>query len=602
MKNVLLFLVAFLCLALAAEAAEPSVVVSIPQIQGRGARSPLEGQSVTTTGVVSLVTNLGFFMQDETGDGDESTSDGIYVHQGLMPWVTPGDRVRVQGGVNEYVPESSALARANPHTELTRVQVDILSSGPSPVPKRIMFPPAAEGDLERVEGMLVELPGLLTVTQNYFLGRYGQLTLAAGGRLMRPLSQFVAGSAEARALAAENARRRIVLDDGSSRQNPDPTPYPGSGGQVRVGDRVQSLLGVIDYGLSGNEGAGLTEYRLHPLTPPLFTRGNPRPELPPAPKGDLRIASFNLQNYFITLDRSGADCGPGASRNDCRGADSAMELQRQRTKIIHALAALSADVVGLLEVENRGNEAVQDLVAGLNDRLGAGTYASVSLPEGGAGSDAIRSAMIYRPARVVPLGASVSDSRPVHNRPLLAQTLVAQGRRFNVIVAHFKSKGRCPSEPGSLDGDLGDGQGCWNARRVAQAQATRTFISAMQRRSGAQDVLLIGDLNAYAREAPVLDLVHNGLVDQIARFDTKPYSYVFDGESGALDHALSNESLWPRIVSAGHWHINADEPVYLDYNLEFRQPACRSCAPDHYQPDPFRSSDHDPLYVDIRLR
>jgi predicted extracellular nuclease len=193
-------------------------------------------------------------------------------------------------------------------------------------------------------------------------------------------------------------------------------------------------------------------------------------------------------NYFTTFidgntvfGQSGQGCSLGGdvAAGNCRGANGLAEFQRQKAKIVNALVGLNADVVGLMEIQNNGNTAVNDLVAGLNAVVGAGTYASVALPTGGTGTDAIRVAMIYKPARVSPVGAALSDTNAIHSRPPLVQTFAAaNGERFSVVVNHFKSKGSCPAEAGA-DADQGDGQGCWNALRTQQAQALRGYISSL---------------------------------------------------------------------------------------------------------------------------
>ncbi|KAB2926626.1 MAG: ExeM/NucH family extracellular endonuclease, partial [Dechloromonas sp.] len=576
-------------------------ITPIYDIQGNGAFSPLAGQAVTTVGVVSLVTGNGFFMQDEAGDGDPTTSDGIFVYTGSQPAVSAGDRVRVSATVTEYAVGSAADAQAHPLTELTAPSVTVLAAGSPPTPLDIVFPEANEGDLERVEGMLVRIGGPLTVAQNYFLGRYGQLTVAAGGRLEKPTNRYPAGSAEALAMADDNARRRLLLDDGSSLQNPNPTPYLDAQATRRAGDGISELVGVIDYGLATAASDGLSDYRLQPSQPPVFTSDNPRSAVPAALPGNVRVASFNVLNYFTTIDQAGAACFPGGTRSDCRGADSAAEFARQKAKIVAALKALDADVVGLMEIENNGNAAVNDLVAGLNAATAASTYASVALPAGGSGSDAIRVALIYKPARLSLAGTAQSDSDPVHSRPPLIQTFaLANGEKFTVVVNHFKSKGSCPAS--GVNADQGDGQGCWNALRVDQAAALRTTLDGILPSTGSRGALVIGDLNAYGKEDPILDFTGHGYVDQIARFAGLGYSYVFDGEAGYLDHALASPGLAPRVVGATHWRINADEPSVIDYNLEFKQPACAACGPDYYAPTAYRSSDHDPVIVALELR
>lgn len=584
-----------------------SGTTAIHAIQGNGAESPLLGQNVTTQGVVTKLTNAGFFMQDENPDSDETTSEGIYVYTSTAPTVAVGNRVRVAATVSEYNvgAASNTGTAANPLTELTSPAITVLGTGASIAPTTITFPEMTEGDLERYEGMLVRIEGPLTVGQNYFLGRFGQLTVAAGGRLEKPTNRHPAGSPDALLMADENARRRILLDDGTSLQNPNPTPYIGADNTVRAGDTISGITGVIDYGLATSDNTGFGDYRIHPTVAPVFARSNPRTVAPAAVGGNIKVASFNVLNYFTTIDQSGASCAPSGTRSDCRGADSAAEFTRQKAKIVNALKALNADVVGLMEIENNGNTAVLDLVNALNADLGAGTYASVALPSGGTGTDAIRVAMIYKPAKVAAVGQAISDTNPIHNRPPLMQTFsAANGEKFSVVVNHFKSKGSCPTS--GNDADQGDGQGCWNELRTEQAQALRNTVQNLQTTSGDNDVIVIGDLNAYGKEDPIRDFTTNGYVDQVDRFNDLGYSYVFDGEAGYLDHALATTSLSAQIAGAAHWRINADEPAIIDYNVEYKvNPNCpngASCtSPDYYSNTAYRSSDHDPVVIGLNL-
>lgn len=581
----------------------------IHAIQGSGATSPLVGQQVTTQGVVTKVMNSGFFMQDETPDSDPTTSEGIYVYTGSAPTVRLGQRVRVAATVTEYAVGTGAGAVTNPLTELTSPAVSVLASGISIAPTTIAFPETVEGDLEHYEGMLVHIEGPLTVGQNYFLGRYGQLTVSADGRLEKPTNRYPAGSAEALAMADDNARRRILLDDGSSLQNVNPTPYMAADNTVRAGDSIDGLTGVIDYGLATSTTSGLSDYRLQPTEVPVISRTNPRTTAPDAVGGNIKVASFNVLNYFTTftngqnaegLTGQGCTLGGSTTAANCRGADNAAEFARQKAKIVNAIKALNADVVGLMEIQNNGNGAVLDLVNALNAATAAGTYASVALPNGGTGTDAIRVAMIYKPAKLALVGGAVSDTNAIHNRPPLIQTFsAANGEKFSVVVNHFKSKGSCPTS--GNDADQGDGQGCWNALRTEQSQALRTYITSLQASSGDADVIVIGDLNAYGKEDPIIDFTAAGYVNQVDRFNSLGYSYVFDGEAGYLDHALATPSLSAQIAGAKHWRINADEPAIIDYNTEYKQPACATCGPDYYTNTAYRSSDHDPVVIGLNL-
>jgi predicted extracellular nuclease len=593
-------------------------------IQGSGSTSPLVGNVVTTTGVVTRLINNGYYIQDLVGDANPATSDGLFIFTSSAPTVAVGQLIRITGRVTEFNTgaASNAITAARPITELTNLSnLQVLGTGYSIAPTPVTLPEWVNDELERYEGMLISIAGPLTVSQNFFQGRFGQVTLSVGGRLETPTNRYRPGP-QALAQADENARRRLILDDGTSAQNPNPTPYFAADATLRAGDTVASLTGVLDYGLATASNTGFGDYKLHPTVAPVFVRANPRTAAPENVGGNVKVASFNVLNYFTTFTngstasgQTGQGCTLGGSpttASNCRGASNLAEFNRQRAKIVEALAAINADAVGLMEIQNN-TAALQNLVDALNARLGSGTYAAVPDPVAvgtpGTGTDAIKVAMIYKPSRLTLLGNSISDTSAIHNRPPLAQTfgLVNGGvnsEKFTLVVNHFKSKSSCPAAgspeaPGNVD--AGDGQGCWNAQRLQQSQALRSFVATLQARSGSNDVLIIGDLNAYAQEDPVYDLTSSGYVDQIGRFNAFGYSYVFDGDAGRLDHAISTASLSPKVNKAIEWHINTDEPSVLDYNLEFKQPACATCSPDAYTVSPYRSSDHDPVVVGLNL-
>ncbi len=593
----------------------PPVAATIPGIQGSGATSPLVGQAVVTSGVVTKLLNNGFFMQDLAGDGIPATSDGIFVFTSTAPPAAAqvGNLVQVTGSVVEFAP--GAGTAATPLTEIGSVTaVDLLGSGYSIAPTPVTLPLGAGDSLERFEGMLVAINGTLTVQQNFFQARFGQLTLGVG-RHENPTNRHRPNSASALALADLQARSRLLLDDGSSLQNVNPTPYFFADGVPRAGDTVSNLVGVLDFGLATSTTSGPGLFRLQPTAAPVFASSNPRPASPAAVGGNVRLGSMNVLNFFTTFTngetatgQTGQGCTLGGSTTagNCRGANNITEFNRQRAKIVRALAGLNADAVGLMEIQNNGNVAAQNLVDALNASVGAGTYATVPPPAAGTGTDAIRVAMVYKPAKLALVGGSASDTDPVNNRPTLAQTFAgANGERFTLVVNHLKSKGSCPGA-GDADAagnvDSGDGQSCWNALRLQQAQRLRTFVAQVQAASGSNDVLLVGDMNAYGQEDPIFELTGNGYVDQALRYTPFAYSYVFDGTAGRLDHAISTGTMSSKIAGTAHWHINADEQVAYDYNLEFKQPACATCAPDPSNVnDPYRSSDHDPVLVGLNL-
>jgi predicted extracellular nuclease len=289
---------------------------------------------------------------------------------------------------------------------------------------------------------------------------------------------------------------------------------------------------------------------------------------------------------------------------ECRGADDAEELTRQRDKLIAALAGIDADVVGLVEIENdTADVALSDLVAGLNDAVGAGSYDFVAT--GPIGTDAIRVALIYKPASVSPVGDyaildSSVDGRFIDdkNRPVLAQSFMdnAGGDIVTVAVNHLKSKGSSCDDVS--DPDTGDGSGNCNLTRTAAAEALVDWLATDPTGSGAGNFLVIGDLNAYDKEDPIDALVDGGYVDLVSAFlGEAAYSFVFDGQIGYLDHALANATLNDRVTGVSIWHINADEPDLINYDTSFKRPAQDAI----YAPDAYRSSDHDPVIVGLDL-
>lgn len=591
---------------------------AIHAIQGSGAASPLVGQSHTVEGIVtarysSSTTGLGgHFLQTLPGleDSDPQTSEGIFIY-GPSLAVTVGDHLRLTGNVVEYNSSAGSYGQMYAITELNAVtNLIVCASGQTlPAPTVVDLPDTADQtfDLERYESMLVTIPETLTVQQNYFQGRFGQVTLGAGGRVFH-LHNFLKNGG-----SLFEYTRMLILDDGSHYQNPNPIPYYAADGALRAGDTVTGVTGVLDQGRINSARSDAADfgvffpyvyYRLHPTAAPVFTPANTRLATPPEVGGRIKMASFNVLNYFTTLD-DGTNPPPYNGSNTPRGANTAAEFTRQQAKLVAALAALDADIYGLMEIEswdgaNSGNGAVQALVDALNSHLGQVVYMKVDDPATGfftpeAGGDYIQVAIIYRVATVTPVGVSLSSNESIFSRSPFAQTFMenSTGAKFSVVVNHFKSKGSCPANPADPNADQGDGQGCWNARRIEQAQALLTFINTTLLPID-PDVFVIGDLNAYGAEDPIAELITGGLLNQVAAFvaESSRYSYVFDGAAGYLDHALSTTSLTAQITDIDFWHINADEPSVIDYNTEFK-------PVDLYLAHVYRASDHDPVVIGL---
>jgi predicted extracellular nuclease len=564
----------------------------IHDIQGSGLASPDIGSIREIEGIVTgdfegSSELSGFFMQEESADfdGDGTTSEGIFVFNGGVGSVNTGDTVRVRGTVAEFF----SLTEINNVVSVTGCQATGTTAAAS-----WSLPVTSVSDWEWVEGMEVTINQTLHASGNFTQARFGEVDLSVGGPLDNP-TNVVAPGAPAIALQDLNDRSRIQLDDGSTVQNPLPLPpYIGPGSTLRTGDTLSNLTGVVSFAF-GN-------YEMHPTQTVNFTRANVRPGVPSV-GGTLQVAAYNVLNYFTTIDNAGPICGPLGNQG-CRGADTASEFTRQRDKIITAISTLDVDVVGLMEIENApGNTPEADLVAGLNAATSPGTYEYIAA--GAIGGDAIRVALLYKPASVTPLGNfeildSSDDPRfdDTLNRPMLTQSFVenATGAVFTVGVNHLKSKGSNCNVVG--DPDTGDGQGNCNITRTNAARAIVDWLATDPTGSGDSDYLVIGDLNAYAQEDPVVTIEAGGYTDLIEFFEgtgfgSGAYSFNFFSQSGYLDHGMSSETMTPQVTGAAFWHVNADEPSGLDYN-NFNQPLL-------YNPDQFRSSDHDPVVIGLGL-
>ncbi len=568
-------------------------ITKIHDIQGSAEISQLVGKTVSVQAVVTgdfgqPAALGGFFLQEEDGDtdGDPRTSEGIFVY-------TADDEIDVMVGdlvcVTGIVAEHQGLTRLEMISQINVCQVQALPSAAS-----VTLPFASVDWPERFESMQVIFRQKLIVTDTYNLGRYGE-TVLSSHRLFSPTEVADPGES-AQAIMVANALDRIVLDDGSMTQNPHPTTYPlpelTASRTLRGGDTTTDIEGILSY----RRG----EYMIEPIAEPIFVSTNPRQMMPPAVEGQLRVASFNVGNYF-----NGDGCGEGFPTT--RGAFTLTDFQRQRNKLVKALVAFNADIISLAELENDGfgpRSAIYDLVGAMNAAAPVGTsYAYVTPRSDQSEADEITVALVYRTQTVETQGPGVmmpSSDLPEMNRLPLAQTFVHKesGEKITVVANHLKSKSQYSAH--GLDRDQADGQGCWNRNRIQAVEALMGWLATDPTDAGDPDLLIIGDLNCYTQEDPMRILVKAGYTDLVSHFTDSPeYTYVYEGEASAVDHALASSSLVGQVKGAVVWHINADEPSVIGYSGSYK---LAEQVKKLYQNGPFRSSDHDPLIVGIDLR
>lgn len=568
----LLTLALLASLALPACAATPKErVIPIGQVQGEGKRSALDGQTVTIEGVVTgaFLEGLGGFFVQDAGDGNPKTSDALFValdEGATPPALTAGDRVRVRGIVGER--------KAGGDDTLTALHAPVIQPrGTGEVAPTMLT--AQPDDWERYEGMLVRIDAPLTLSGTHTLERFGELITSFGGRLWQSSELATPGSAEAKQLAADNARRTLLLDDGSAKRDPATVWYVKDGQPLRTGTVLTGVQGIVEQRLGG--------WRLQLTAAPTIAA----PQRPTAPQvaGNVRVAAFNLENLF-----NGDGQGGGFPTE--RGAKTPEQLKAQVAKLTATIRGLNPDIAALMELENDGygaDSSLAQLVAALNTN--GGTWRFVDAKQG-PGPDTIRVGIIYRSDKVKPTGKPATlEEGPFgeRSRSPLAQAFVrGNGKPFVVVANHLKSKG-C-SEATGLDADQKDGAGCWNALRLDSSRRLDAWLKTDPTRTRSDRVVMLGDFNAYAMEDPVRWLRDDaGWVDAFRQAGVEqPYSYVYNGLTGRLDHALLSPSLAKQLRGAAEWHINADEQDAQGYA-------------DGDASVPFRSSDHDPLLLGFDL-
>jgi predicted extracellular nuclease len=607
---------------------EPGGTVTIEEIQGTGDETPLNGQRVTTRGVVTATYPTGgfngFTIQTEGTGGDLSehtASSGIFVFAGgamASLDIEIGDFVEVAGTAGEYF----GL------TQLSNPTVTPLEEEFTPVvPVEIAWP-ETDAERELYESMLMLPTNEFTVSNTYFTLQYGEVGLAAGTEPLVTPTEVANPNTDPDGVAAaeaDNAARGVVLNDGSSFNLIDfryedheiPLPYVTPEAPLRTGAAATFTNPVIvDFRRVQNGDSAWSFQPTTRATGENYTEfvsfENTRTEAPDEVGGNLQIASFNVLNYFATLGTDESGCGFYGDRDgdpttarDCtvRGAYDAANFDRQEEKIVEAINSIGADVIALEEIEASqrvgGNDrdfALATLVDALNADAGAEVWSYVESPaEVPSNEDVIRTALIYRVDSVVPVGESailLNSSAFGNAREPLAQEfapLTSSGEQaedtFVVAVNHFKSKGSGT--------DDGTGQGNANPDRIAQAGALVEFV---EDEYGADEpVFLAGDFNSYTQEDPMQVLYEAGYENLTAFEHSGAYTYSFDGMAGSLDHILANEAAAEYFVGSTVWEINANEPLALEYSRYNYN------VTNFHDASPYRASDHNPGIVGLNV-
>ena len=539
-------------------AACPAPTTAVAVVQGDGYASQLTGQRVTVQGIVTLLVDAeGFYLEEPGSDADARTSNAIFVQSGQMAdAIEAGARVSVTGTVAETGDGRDTL------TALTDAEPPVLCSSVNDLPLTAAALPLDGPGREALEGMHIRFDDALTVTDLYQFER-GNFALSARGLQMVPTEIMTPGAAAANLFAENRAAALPVL-------LPAGVDIPGP---MASGAAIGGATGVF-----AHDGRGK---RLTLQSFSLFTAAD-MPAPVPASSGALRVVGMNLHNYFNGDGEGGGFPTP-------RGAETLQEFQHGRGRTGAAIGALDPHVIAVMELENDGFgplSAAQDFI----DLAGAATGHgwAVTRPAGDdTGSDAITVGIFYRSDKLKAIGPSETLAGAEFERSRQPQAqlfqLLPDGETLLIVVNHLKSKGSCPDA--GADADQQDGQGCWNPMRRASAEKMAGWAKDVALSKGTENILILGDMNAYRKEDPIGAIRAAGFTELVERNPQTTYSFAFAGQHGTLDYAFASKALAEKAPLAVIWHVNAVFPDRVEL------------------PQPWMGfSDHDPVVVELRLR
>ncbi len=539
-------------------AACTSPTTPVAAVQGSGNASPSVGQALRVRGVVTWVDPLtGVFLEERASDADPATSNALFIDSPeLAERVAQGEQLVVAGTVAELGEGPDTL------TALTGIEAIRVCESGVPLPISESRLPLSGDDRESLEAMNVSFRQAMAVTDVYRLDR-GQIRISANRILAAPTEVARPGE-DARQQGAHNRSNTLYLNLAED----DEQAY-SVGATVMAAD-----------GLMGHDGR-YQQLWLRDALPfmPVTQYQNPEPQA-----DEARIVSLNLHNYF-----NGDGRGGGFPTE--RGAKTPAEFNEQRARLRATIEFAQPQLIGVMELENDGfgsGSAAQDFLLDLRAATGS-DWAAINPLGGPIGTDKITVGLFYRMDLFQPVGvAQVLASAPFQrlSRQPVAQVFrhLPSGQTLLIVVNHLKSKGSCPEN--GPNANKRDGQGCWSPARTEAARDMTSWASRLANDLAGGRALILGDMNAYRLEDPIQAIIEAGFRDLTASTGLRhEYTYVFAGEAGTLDYAFASGQLQPMVRSGRVLNINAGYPPGLPLELPW-----------------LRSSDHDPVVVDIRLR
>ena len=388
----------------------------------------------------------------------------------------------------------------------------------------------------------------------YVCNNYNSITISPR-RTYSPTNQALPLSAEYNSILSLNSQGSVTLT--------------GVSGYHRLGERLHNLTVKVN----SQTSVSLVSCDWRSNTRKELEKGVDLEAINMRGEHTLLVCCMNLEYYLVE------NLGSGSMGPKTREAH-----QKQRAKVSEALAKINADLYGFVEIE-LGQSALAELASDLTKNTGR-TFAYIDDGSSAKGTYT-KAGYVYCSEVLEPHGGLRYNDEGVDNRKKTqAFREKATGEVFLYSVNHFKAK----SGKGSGDNaDKGDGQGAFNGDRVREANSVLNHYDSDSYYYGDKDILIMGDLNAYAMEDPITVLREGGMIDLHRVFHAdSSYSYVYHGQAGYLDHALCNETLYPHVTGMVAYHINSDESDSYTYDKSNDQSM-------------FRSSDHDPVLVGLRL-
>ena len=526
--------------------------VRIASIQNH--KSDLTDSFISVKGIVSgdfqeTGELAGFYLQDER----LFSTRGIFVHSKRK--VNLGDEILISAKVIEYKNE----------TRLDSVSSITTVSSNNTVSSQTLSFPYSPTTIELLEGCLISIEEPMYISDSYSYEKYGQLLVSINP--MVQATEIYDAQNESDEIEKHNLQQlanSIVVDDLSNRRNPTDENLYLPKDAVVVGSKVKNIKGYLS---QRND-----KYSIRLVSDIELIEADK--ELDLTLLGDLKIMSFNLHNLF------NGD-GKGNGFPTTRGAKTHKLYQKQSHKLASAIALANPAIIALMEVENDGehsSSAIAQFCEYLNTITNRTSY-TVAKTVGLASKDVIKNGIIYDSLKVKTAELGNYYPAKIFSRsPLFQSFTFKDSLNFVLSVNHFKSKSPRGAEGENLDS--GDGQSAYNAKRTQQAEKLLQLVDSFY---AGEDLLIVGDFNAYTKEDPVQLLE----VENLTLLATSNYSYIYKGNKGSLDHAFAANGFEKRIKQIQVIDINASFPNWTDYRFENSDSSY------------FRSSDHNPILIGV---